>query len=327
MAIISVNIKREPANYSIRVKRGLVTQGELPEGFVITDTNLIKEYSHLIKTDDLYVVESGEQSKTLETYKGIVKRIPKDVNKIISFGGGMVGDLAGFIASTFKRGVPLIQVPTTLLAMVDSSIGGKNGVNLGENKNQLGTIQQPMEVLSDPDFLKTLPAAEFINGIAEVIKYGVASDSSLLEMTQTRVFSDSPHLEDIIEKCCRIKGKVIEQDETGRGGYRNTLNLGHTLGHALEIPYKLSHGQAVAIGVLYELKFLDELGIPVNDKIQRVIKALDVNSLPSMLPEGADIEKIIELMKQDKKGALVFSFDNPRWSLKIKEEAIRAVFA
>lgn len=155
----------------IIIQRGFIKNNKLPEGFVITDANLHHYYRDLISSEN-YIIKASEESKSLETYFQILKILPENTNTIIAFGGGVAGDIAGFVASTYKRGINLIQVPTSLVAMTDSSIGGKNGVNLGEKKNYVGTIYQPSLVIIDPDLLKTLPEKEFKNGLAEVIKYG-----------------------------------------------------------------------------------------------------------------------------------------------------------
>ena len=327
MRTIPVNIKREPVKYDIRIERGLVTGAGLPEGYVITDTNLIKNYADLIKTDDLFVIDAGEQSKSPETYIKIVKQLPSDVKRIIAFGGGRVGDLAGFAASTYKRGTPLIQVPTSLLAMVDASIGGKNGVNLDDRKNYLGTIDQLQEILVDINLLKTLPENEFENGVAEIIKYGAIFDLPLLQRAERKISASDSDLEEIIEQCCKIKARVVEMDEIGRGGYRDTLGFGHTIGHAIEIPYGFSHGPAIAIGMVYALKVGEKSGIRCKDKIEQVKNALKANNLPTELPFGANIEKIIELMKADKDGPLIFVFGNQNWDSKVNEEIVREVLS
>ena len=330
MKTICVNIQREPVRYDIKMGKGIVTQRGLPKGFVITDTEIYRLYPHLRPNQGMrFILPDGEDSKTRENYNRIIDKLNESdySGKIIALGGGVVGDLAGFVASTYKRGIPLIQIPTTLLAMVDSSIGGKNGTNLGKKKNQLGTIYQPDEILTDADFLKTLPENEFNNGVAEIIKYGMVFDSQLLKRAERKISAGDSDLEEIIEKCCKIKARVVEIDEQGKNGYRNTLNFGHTIGHAIEIPYGFSHGQAIAIGMIYALRVSDKSGIPSKDKINQVAKALKANSLPTELPVGADIERIIELMKADKKGPLVFVFGSQNWNAQVNEDIVREVLS
>lgn len=323
MITVDFHIIREPVNYNIKIERGLVTDKTLPEGYIITDNNIIsiQKYTDLIKTDDLFVMDAGEQSKSLENYIKIINHIPRDTKSIIALGGGMVGDLAGFVASTYKRSIPLIQIPTTLLAMVDSSIGGKNGVNLGERKNYLGTINQPNSVFTDINFLKTLPEKEFSNGVAEIIKYGAIANQSLLERMQTRFSCSDEDLEDIIVKCINIKRDFVEEDENDKN-IRQVLNFGHTIGHALELLYNLPHGQAIAIGMRYESKLLLSMDTL---HTQDIISALEANGLPTKLPDEANIAKIIDLMKADKKGPLIFSFNNRSYHVEKTEEEIRKV--
>jgi 3-dehydroquinate synthase len=301
----------------IKIRKGIVGGRKLPGGFVITDKNVFKNYKRLIEQSGnrYFVIKSGENSKSIETYAKIIKNL-KDDNRIISFGGGVVGDIAGFVASTYKRGVPLIQVPTTLLAMVDSSIGGKNGINLKKKKNYLGTIYQPKMVLIDPLFLETLPLNEFRNGIAEIIKYGMIFNKPLLKRIEKKLNATDEDLERIIACCCKIKAKVVELDEQDKG-YRHTLNFGHTIGHALELLHNLKHGQAISIGMIKEAELGKRLGLIKDEEINLLRRALNINGLQTELPRGADIDKIIELMKADKKGPLVFALSQKHPSIKI----------
>lgn len=319
--IITITLD-EKRKHDIEIGKKSIIDKNLPEGFIITDTNVFKVYKKLINTSKGFVIKAGEQSKTGETYIEIAKHLPKDTKKVIALGGGVVGDLAGFTASTYKRGIPLIQIPTTLLAMVDSSIGGKNGVNLGEKKNYLGTIYQPEKILIDIEFLKTLPEAEFSNGVAEIIKYGAIKDLILLERLQSRLSINDEDLEEIIIKCINIKKHFVEQDEKDEN-IRRALNFGHTIGHALELLHNLPHGQAISIGMVYESRLL-----PLNeDKTNKIITALKVNGLPTKLPKGADIDRIIELMKADKKGELTFASNETSYNLQINENFLREVLS
>ena len=210
MKTITVNLGKKQ-KYNINIEKNSVIDNSLPEGFVITDTNVFNKYDALINTGNVFIIKAGEQSKSGETYLEIARHLPEDTERIIAFGGGVVGDLAGFVASTYMRSVPLVQVPTTLLAMVDSSIGGKNGVNLDERKNYLGTIYQPQAVLIDPLFLETLPNKEINNGLAEIIKYAAVFNIPSLQRLQKGIKHSD--LENIIVQCCRIKARVVEKDE------------------------------------------------------------------------------------------------------------------
>jgi 3-dehydroquinate synthase len=213
----------------------------------------------------------GERAKTW----AVVSRLARELlargahrrSPVIALGGGVVGDLAGFLASIFMRGLPFIQVPTTLLAMVDAAIGGKTAINLPEGKNLLGTFHQPRLVVIDPEFLRTLPRAERLNGLAEVLKAGFIRDPKLLrrlEAARPKLFQDEGGLMEIIYRAAAIKAQVVAQDER-EGDLRRILNFGHTLGHGLEQAshYRLPHGRAVAWGMLGALKLSEELaGLP-----------------------------------------------------------------
>ena len=309
----------------IRIRKGIIKETGLPKGLVITDTNVFRIYKKLIEQsgNKYLVIKAGESSKSIETYSKIIKNLKEDV-RIIAFGGGVVGDIAGFVASTYKRGIPLIHIPTTLLAMVDSSIGGKNGVNLNKKKNYLGTIYLPEMILIDPLFLETLPSDEFRDGIAEIIKYGMIFNKLLLKRLGKKLKIDDEDLGKIIAYSCEIKTKVVGLDEHDKG-YRHTLNFGHTIGHALELSYKLKHGQAISIGMIKEAELGQRLGLVKDEEINMLKSALDANGLQSHLPADADVNKIIQLMKSDKKGPLVFAFSSKDWNVKVNEKLVKEV--
>jgi len=233
----------------------------------------------------------------------------------------VVGDIAGFIASTYKRGVDFIQVPTTLLAMVDSSIGGKNGVDFGEKKNYVGTIYQPKKILTDFLFLETLSEKEFRNGLAEVIKYSYLFDSPELERFQIRV-GKNEDIEDIILKSMKTKIKIVEEDENDQGK-RRVLNFGHTFGHSIEILYSLSHGEAVSIGMMKEALLARKLGLADDKKINDLRNSLTANNLPIDWPENSNAEDIIRIMKYDKKGKFTFAFDAENFNVTLDENVVR----
>jgi len=213
----------------MEIEKGCVLERGLPDGFVITDRSVFEKYGHLIKGKK-FVIKPGEKSKVLEVYGEILNNLG-DSKRIIAFGGGVVGDLAGFVASTYKRGVDFIQIPTTLLAMVDSSVGGKTGINLGEKKNYVGTFYPASEVLIDPLFLEDLPEEEFRNGVAEIVKCGLVFRTPSLERLGDGVCWDDEDLSEIISQCVNCKIKVVEEDLFDKG-VRRTLNFGHTAGHA-----------------------------------------------------------------------------------------------
>ena len=236
--------------FEIEIQSGSIKNRFLPNGFVITDKNLFQNYEDIIG-DKGFVIEPGEKSKSTEIFLEIINKL-NDADKIVAFGGGVVGDLAGFVASIYKRGIKLIQVPTTLLAMIDSSIGGKNGINLNKRKNYLGTIYQPEKIFIDPSFLETLSIKEFRNGIAEIIKYSILFGKPSLQRIEEGIRISDLDLPQIIYQCCLIKTEVVEQDEKDKN-YRHVLNFGHTIGHALELVYHLTHGEAISIGMIKEV--------------------------------------------------------------------------
>lgn len=215
---------------------------------VITDANVAHLYElpkpHLI-------IEAGEKSKTRQMKEHLENQmlemgLGRDCT-VVAIGGGVVSDLAGFVAATYCRGVNLITIPTTLLAMIDASIGGKVGVNTEHGKNLIGTFYQPKMVLVDPNVLATLPEKEILNGTAEIIKYGLTLDSTLLDMNLGK---------ELIEKCISLKQSIVEQDPFEKG-LRRVLNFGHTIGHAIEAAssYEIGHGEAIAIGMVVEGSF------------------------------------------------------------------------
>jgi len=286
---------------------------ELPEGFVVTDTNVFAAYSYLFKNRDLFITEAGEQSKNGETYLAISNEINYDT--IVAVGGGVVGDLAGFVAATFRRGIKLIHVPTTLLAMCDSSIGGKNGINLGMRKNYLGTIYDPTDILFDLAFLETLPEKEFKNGVAEIVKYGFVFNDPLLKSSIRH-----QDMEEVIRICYDLKMKAI------KGGFRDVLNFGHTIGHAVELLFKLDHGRAITVGMVKEAKIGEKIGILEEGFTNELQSCLMIeNEIGFGLHDfTCRIDEMMEVMKLDKKnkdGKIVFSFNesHPNVELSVEE--------
>jgi len=256
-------------------------------------------------------ISSGEQLKTLGTaadlYNFLMEHNVSRTDTILAFGGGVVGDLAGFVASTFKRGLNLVHIPTTLLAQVDSSVGGKTGLNLHHGKNVIGTFYQPNAVVVDVLLLRTLPDTEFHSGLAEVIKYGMTMDSTLLEiLTLEKKEIDlrkSGVLIKIIEKSLRNKTQIVECDEREVTGEREILNFGHTIGHSIETAslHRILHGQAVAIGMVEEARFAQNLGLVDSQTVQRLVLLLESYGLPTLIPEDICVLKLRETILQDKK--------------------------
>lgn len=318
---MDINLNRKIGE-SVKIERGCVFERGLPEGFVITDSNVFEKYGSLIKGEK-FVIEPGEKSKVLDSYGEILGKLG-DAKRIVALGGGVVGDLAGFVASTYRRGIDLIQVPTTLLAMSDSSIGGKTGINLGEKKNYVGTFYPASEVLIDSLFLETLPKKEFRNGIAEIVKYGVVFGIPSLERLEKGISLEDEDLSEIISQCVECKVEVVEKDEFDKG-LRRILNFGHTAGHALELVFGLRHGEAISVGMLLEMKLGKLKGIFTDEQINIVRNILSKNGLPVDLPEGIDVDEVIDLMKQDKKGSLVFAFNEKNQEVVFSESEIRNV--
>lgn len=231
----------------------------------------------------VFTYPGGEGCKTLETYEAILNFLAQRrfgrSDAVVALGGGVTGDMAGFAAATYQRGTALVQIPTTLLAMVDSSVGGKTAVNLGSGKNQVGCFYQPYAVLCDPDTLDTLPEAEYKNGCAEVIKYGVlGSEGFFEELKATPAAGQAEH---VIETCVTMKRDIVAADEFDTGK-RMLLNLGHTVGHAVEkcSGYEISHGCAVAIGMAVIARAAAKRGICTADTAARITDILKAYGLP-----------------------------------------------
>lgn len=255
-------------------------------------------------------VPDGEEYKSLESasylYDVALEAGLDRQSSVVALGGGVIGDLAGFVAATYLRGVPLVQVPTTLLAQVDSSVGGKVAVNHPQGKNMIGAFYQPSLVVIDPVSLRTLPGREVVAGMAEVIKYGVIWDTEFFAYLEANMekalLLDEAVIERIIARCCAIKGLMVNQDER-ENGVRTLLNFGHSVGHAVEAltHYQVyRHGEAVAIGMVAAGCLAVEMGNWSNSECQRLIELLKRTGLPVQVP-GADPHQIQELMVHDKK--------------------------
>ncbi len=272
-------------------------------------------------------VPAGEQSKSMANVAALLSGLAKNrvsrSGTVIGLGGGVVGDLAGYVAASYLRGVAFVQIPTTLLAMVDSSVGGKTGVNLPEGKNLVGAFYQPKLVVADLDTLRSLIGGlrEFPAGMAEVIKYGAISDRALFERVARGVKPDDTDLDEIIEKCVAIKARIVEQDEFEEKGLRALLNFGHTLGHAIEKATGYTtylHGEAISLGMRAAAWLSHwESGLPV-EEVHAIENALIANGLPTHLDESDDSTallltgQILDALGNDKK---VASDGRNRWVL------------
>lgn len=307
--------------YDIFIERGIIENcGEYVRKLsnaqkvtVVTDTNVAPLYqwkvlNSLVKEGfqvTTHTFKAGEESKTLATiaemYNTLAdfKMTRKDI--ILALGGGVTGDMAGFAAASYLRGIDFIQVPTSLLAQVDSSVGGKTGVDLPHGKNLVGAFHQPIAVLIDPDTLNTLPDAYICDGMAEVIKYGCIKDAEFFENLQNENALD--HIEDVIEKCVSIKRDVVSRDER-ESGERMLLNFGHTLGHAIEKIYDfkgISHGMAVAIGMVLISRAGEKQGVTESGTTERIIALCEKYGLPTS--DKATFADMAESAKGDKKTA------------------------
>ncbi len=287
---------------------------------IISDSNVAPRYAKVAHQalakagfkPALITVPAGETAKSLKSvracYDGLVAQRLERNAFIIALGGGVVGDLAGFVAATYLRGVAFVQVPTTLLAQVDSSVGGKVGVNLKAGKNLVGAFYQPRLVLCDLSTLATLPLREYRAGLAEVIKYGIICDAGLfqrLERDLPKLLERDPAtLRGIVARCCQAKADVVRQDET-ESGLRSILNFGHTIGHALEVIShygRYLHGEAIAIGQVAAAKLSAQvLGLPQRD-LQRMVNLFRRAGLPTEVKlTSAQRRKLFAAMRLDKK--------------------------
>jgi len=256
------------------------------------------------------LIPDGEEHKdflwTYYLYGELLKAGFDRDSLLVAFGGGVVGDITGFVASTYMRGVRFIQVPTTLLAQVDSSVGGKTGVNHSLGKNMIGTFSQPSLVLVDVDTLRTLPVREFCAGMAEIIKYGVIADGRLFETLQVDredILAHGDSLMKIIRRSCEIKADVVSQDER-EAGLRAILNFGHTIGHAVETVtgYKrYLHGEAVAVGMAAAADVAVEMGMLKIHEAERIKELLEMYNLPCTVPDDLGADELLSAMRIDKK--------------------------
>lgn len=262
-------------------------------------------------TCDIFEITDSETSKSLDEARKLYSELAeKNFDRdscIIGLGGGVVGDLAGFVAATYLRGIGLIQIPTTLLAQVDSAIGGKTAVNIPQGKNLVGVFYQPMLVISDVMALETLSKQNFRSGCAEIVKYGMATDAeffSTLEKNADQILQkDWKTLEKTIARCCAIKSRIVEQDERDHGK-RLVLNYGHTLGHALEAATgygEYRHGEAVAIGMLFAARVSVKKGLLPEKELYRLSALISALSLPTRIEKHADSKALLNFIKVDKK--------------------------
>ena len=276
---------------------------------IVTDENVAK--LHLEKIQSLLnaksiVVPAGEEHKNLETisrmWKAFLENGLDRKSTVIALGGGVLSDMAGFASSSYMRGINWVGVPTTLLSMVDASLGGKTGFDLPEGKNLIGAFYPPKLVLADPQLLGTLPEAELISGMAEVVKHGIISDPELFNLCLRGLDWVKANLEEVVKHAMAVKIKVIEDDPYEKG-IRAALNLGHTVGHAVELvsKFKLRHGEAIAIGTVAEAKYAARVGLAGEGLVEVVTESFKSLGLPVQIPETMPREELIRAMRVDKK--------------------------
>jgi 3-dehydroquinate synthase len=335
MAAEIVRVNLGPRSYDIAVGSGnlgqlgkfVLERGDVTHAVVIVDENVAKTHAVIAAESlhdngiriDLVRVPAGEGSKSVtmaDTLWNALATTKADRKTlVVAVGGGVIGDLAGFIAATYARGLRFVQVPTTLLAQVDSSVGGKVGVNLPTAKNLVGAFWQPLGVLIDTAVLRTLPDREYLSGLAEVVKYGVILDADFFAFLEGRVSEllarDPATLAKVIAHSCRLKAQVVEADEREETGQRAVLNYGHTFAHALEAVTAyglLLHGEAVSIGMTCAIHLAHALGRIEDGLVARQTSLLSALHLPTAMPP-LDAEAVLSTMSRDKKveyGALRF---------------------
>ncbi len=329
---VSVPVALGARSYDILVGSNLIADGgsslkgvlRNPRVAIITDETvatlhlktLEKALDHAGIEHSVHIFPAGESSKSIATYGDLMNRlldarIQRD-EALIALGGGVIGDLTGFAAATLRRGVDFIQIPTTLLSQVDSSVGGKTGINAAQGKNLIGAFYQPKLVLADISLLDSLPHREIIAGYAEVVKYGLLGDRDFFEWLEANgrkvIEGDEAARIYAVEQSVRAKARIVAQDER-EGGVRALLNLGHTFGHALEAetgygPH-LNHGEAVSIGMIMAAELSTELGFLNRQELGRIVAHFENVGLPTHVPhiDGLDwsAEKLLAHMRQDKK--------------------------
>ena len=327
METVHLNLKKAHNNsYDILIDKNLLNKiptilkkEKLANRYlIITDNNIQKLFGNKLLKKlknknlkvDLISFKAGEQSKNISTYAQLIESTHKlglDRNSaIIALGGGVVGDIAGLVAATYMRGIAYIQIPTSLLAQVDSSIGGKVAIDLNRGKNSCGAFYQPKAVYIDISLLKNLPKKELLNGLAEIVKHAIIQDKQLFSYIEENINKilkkDEKTLTKIIKRNCQIKAKIVQLDEKELN-LRKIVNYGHTIGHALETLTnykKYSHGQAISIGMVVESKISNKLGWLTKEDLDQQIKLFKKLGLPTKLPK-LQPNKIINELKKDKK--------------------------
>jgi 3-dehydroquinate synthase len=283
---------------------------------IITDSNVAPLLADRLKESLksarfrplLITIPAGEKSKTLQQAGAICDRmIAAGIDRqsfVVGLGGGMIGDISGFVAAIYHRGIPHVQIPTTLLAMVDSSIGGKTGVDTRAGKNLIGVFHQPSLVIDDVDVLKTLPRRQFNQGFAEIIKHAIIADQDMFRMLQSSKLIAAPALQQLIKRNIQIKSRIVAKDERDQMGQRAVLNFGHTVGHAIERAgnyREFLHGEAVSLGIIAACAIsAKRAGLPAHQRTA-IVDVLERFGLPTHLPRKFPRKKILDAVSFDKK--------------------------
>lgn len=328
----TVQVDLADRTYEVMVENGLLSRaGELiaplqlgRRAAVITDSNVDPHHGDKLLSSleragieaTRHVIPAGEASKSFEQLGALSSELAAARHDrssfVIALGGGVIGDLAGFVAASFFRGIPFVQIPTTIVAQVDSSVGGKTGINLPEGKNLVGAFHQPSLVLVDPDTLSTLPAREFHEGFAEAIKHAAIRDAEMLEDLAALDPNDRNVPASLIARNIAIKARVVEEDELETSGTRALLNFGHTIGHGIEaaVPYgEMLHGEAISLGLRAALFLSTQISGLSNDRATQVTRLLKRFHLPLRLPQNISTDTVLDRLSRDKKfqaGAIRF---------------------
>lgn len=325
MEHLNIQLSGHVTDYDIKIEAGLLDQlGQEIQAvyqgkriFILTDENVDRYYGETV-VDQLttaefqvrkMVVPAGESSKHIDNLDTIyAEMIDFKLSRgdlLIALGGGVIGDLAGYVAASYLRGIPFVQIPTTLLAQVDSSVGGKVAVDLTQGKNLVGAFYHPKKVIIDPNVLNTLTDRAFSDGMAEVIKYGAIFDRELFEFIKANASREQmmAHIDQIIYRSCELKAIVVREDELDTG-QRMLLNFGHTLGHAIEAYYQYelyTHGQGVAIGMVTITQLAEDKGITPRGTAAEIAQLCEQFNLPTVINEPGDYIEILKLLSTDKK--------------------------
>ena len=328
----TVHVDLDARSYDISIGNGNLDEvgqtatdwlgNKSPKCFIVSDTNVLQPHANAVKTSlqaagaevRVVCVSPGESSKSIaeasDLYDELVDFKSDRHTAVVAVGGGVVGDLAGFVAATYARGLPFVQVPTTLLAMVDSSVGGKTGVNHPQGKNLIGAFHQPAGVFIDTAVMSTLPDREYRAGLAEVVKYGVILDAEFFQFLEDNIAGlngrDPAVLRHVVARSCELKAYVVKEDERETTGLRAILNYGHTYAHAFEALAgygELLHGEAVSIGMICGAKLAQKQERIGEEEVQRQVELLTALKLPVEVPEKLrqQPDEILNVMLLDKK--------------------------